>query len=217
MGGGGALLTLHSVALRELRAELKASFRDALFNLLEYSKYTLSSALGDADKVEGHAKGDATDKEYALEARRFQHFGLRTRPPKGTPAIRASVGGMTNSVILAEDPGDRYGPQDLEDGEAALYSTVEKCLIRLLKSGDITITSGDGKLVKLQGGGKGVVLKDMHADAGTFVFAFVPGPTATLSITYTDPDGKPTILGGGSGNVSVKVKLTEGSTVTESG
>lgn len=54
--------------------------------------------------------------------------------------------------------------------------------------------------------------KGDHSDAGTWVFAFTPGPSAALSITYTDPDGTVTTLASGSGAVLAKAKLTEGST-----
>ncbi len=54
--------------------------------------------------------------------------------------------------------------------------------------------------------------KGDHSDAGTWVFAFTPGPAAVLSITYTDPDGVVTTLAGGTGTVIAKGKLTEGST-----
>jgi len=198
------------------RSEIRDLIRQFIFNALEFTKYTLSSKLGDADKVAGHEKADRDDEEYDLDARRMQHFGFRSRPPKGTQCIRISVGGgATNSAIIAEDPGDRYGPGDLEDGETALYNTKVPKALHVTKDGDTAINSKDGQLVKLQGGGKGLVLKDMRADAGKLVFAFVPGPTATLSITYTDPDGIPTVLGAGSGNISLKVKLTEGSNKIE--
>lgn len=53
--------------------------------------------------------------------------------------------------------------------------------------------------------------KGDHSDAGTWAFAFTPGPAAALSITYTDPDGTVTTLAAGTGTVLAKAKLTEGS------
>jgi hypothetical protein len=55
--------------------------------------------------------------------------------------------------------------------------------------------------------------KGDHADDGSMVFTFVPGSgAASLSITYTDPDGSITNLPSGSGTIALKGKINEGST-----
>ncbi len=71
----------------------------------------------------------------------------------------------------------------------------------------------DNEVLLGDGATKEVARKGDHSDAGTWVFAFahVPPAAATLSITYTDPDGNATPLASGSGNISAKAKLTEGS------
>ncbi len=71
----------------------------------------------------------------------------------------------------------------------------------------------DCGLTRLQlGGNTDAARKGDHSDDGTWVFTFVPGTGgATLSIVYTDPDGGVTTLGSGSGSVSAKGKINEGS------
>lgn len=64
------------------------------------------------------------------------------------------------------------------------------------------------------GGNTDAARKGDHSDGGSWVFAFGAGTgAATLSITYTDPDGVVTVLGSGSGTVPAKAKLTEGSSI----
>lgn len=74
--------------------------------------------------------------------------------------------------------------------------------------------SGDSVTRIQLGGNTDAARKGDHSGAGTWLFAFVGGTGgATLSVTYTDPDGSVTVLGSGSGTVNAKAKLTEGSSV----
>lgn len=56
-----------------------------------------------------------------------------------------------------------------------------------------------------------VARKGDKVDVGTLSFAFTPGPGApALAITYTPPDGPPTTLPSGSGNIPLEGLITTG-------
>lgn len=138
--------------INALEERVKRYVDDRLASSLEYTQYSRSSKLGSGDKTVGHKADGAGERDYDHDAQRMQHFGLRSLPPKGTWCIRlAAAGGNTNGVIVAEDPGNRYGPQDLEDGELALYNKVTGCVIKLDKNGKVTITASAGQIVAING------------------------------------------------------------------
>jgi phage gp45-like len=150
--------------LRLWRAGLMEFARQLIANAIVYAPYSLSTASGEQDKVEGHKTEGEDEEAYDLDARRVGRFGLRSRPPKGIWAVWLAVGaGSTNGVVVAED-STRYGPSDLEDGEVALYNSVAGVEIRLDKDGNVNIRSADHKLVKLQGGDKGIARLDDTID-----------------------------------------------------
>lgn len=64
------------------------------------------------------------------------------------------------------------------------------------------------------GGNTDAARKNDPAGGGVITFTFVPGPTATLSIVYVPGDGSATqTLASGSGALSLKEKITAGSSV----
>jgi phage gp45-like len=175
--------------LRLWRAGVMEFARQLVANAIVYAPYSLSTASGEQDKVEGYKTEGEGEEAYDLDARRVGRFGLRSRPPKGIWAVWLAVGGgPTNGVVVAED-STRYGPSDLEDGEVALYNIVAGVEIRLDKDGNINIRSADGKRVKFQGGDRGIARKDDSVDCGTLLFTPNAGTTAA-SLAFVAP-GKP--------------------------
>ncbi len=133
----------------ELRAYVDMKARAAIARLVHFTYFSGSSASGTSDTVEcDHEDPDAGT--YLV--RRMQHFGFRSRPPKGVAVIRlGNYEAAGNSVIVAEE-SDRYGPGDLEDGEVALYNKVTGTEIRIDVDGNIKIDAGPGKDVIVNGG-----------------------------------------------------------------
>jgi len=102
----------------------------------------------------------------------MQDFGLRTRPVAGSESIKLSVGaGMGNGVLVATE-NTLYGPTDLQDGEVALYNSLDQggvlCRIRLSNDGSIVIVSKNAEIrldsssgnVTVNGGGQPVARKN---------------------------------------------------------
>jgi phage gp45-like len=141
--------------LRQARAELRELVRQAVANALQFTRFTRTSSSGARDAVAGHPTGP-DEERYDYEVRRLQHFGFRSVPPADTLALRvAACGGATNGVTVAED-SQRYGPSDLEDGEVALFNTVDGLVILLDKNGTVRVRSAAGQKVELQGGERGI-------------------------------------------------------------
>ncbi len=105
----------------QLREYVDLRMRASIARLVHFTYFSGASSSGTEDSVEcDHT--DSNSGSYAV--RRMQHFGFRSRPPKGVAAIRlGNFEAASNSVVVAED-SSRYGPGDLEDGEMALYNKV---------------------------------------------------------------------------------------------
>jgi phage gp45-like len=180
--------------LAAMEERLRSYIDQRLANTIEYTQYSRSSALGAGDKTKGHRTEGAGEQEYDHEAQRLQHFGLRSLPPAGTWCVRIGASGSsTNSLIVAEDPVDRYGPQDLEDGEVAIYNKVTGCIIKLDKDGNVEITAAAGKNITATASGAGVV----HLNATAVTGAVKLGPVGTLKVATegaTDSMGVPITL-----------------------
>jgi phage gp45-like len=201
-------MNLHET-LRAWRAEVIEIARELAASMIAFSRYSLSTASGGGDKVEGHQPEGPGEEGYDLDARRVAHFGFRSRPPKGVWAVWLAVGGgSTNGVVVAED-SDRHGPSDLEDGEVALYCAAEGVEIRLDKDGNILIRAAAGKVVKLQDGDKGAARKDDQVTASSLMAAWMgqvekalnvlaSGAVQPLSDTFAGKSGIGTIAGASS-------------------
>ncbi len=132
----------------QLRAYVDIRMRASIARLVHFTYFSGSSATGTGDSVECDHTDEASGS-YAV--RRMQHFGFRSRPPKGVAAIRlGNFEAASNSVVVAED-SERYGPGDLADGEVALYNKVTGAEIKIDQDGNITINTPAGKTVQLNG------------------------------------------------------------------
>ena len=64
---------------------------------------------------------DALSGEPLKGVEYFQHFGLTSRPPKGSMMVAVPLGGKTaHAVVIATEHGS-YRIKSLEEGEVALY------------------------------------------------------------------------------------------------
>ncbi len=116
---------------------------------VRFTRVAATTPNGGADRVEGRAG----PKPYGIDVRRLWPFGLRSRPPAGCDAAVVHNNGGASSGMMVGAESDRYGPGDLDEGEAALYCAVEGVGIRLNTDGDVLITSdaGNGKIVQVNG------------------------------------------------------------------
>lgn len=127
-----------------------------IYGIVRYSTVAENSADGTTDKVAGHP-GNPDEQATHEEARRFQAWGVRSRPPKGVEAIVLRVGGgATNGVQVAHESG-KYGPTNLNDGEVAIYCKASGTQIVLDQNGGITITGASGQNVNVNVSGGGAV------------------------------------------------------------
>jgi hypothetical protein len=175
------MINVYDIA-RQLRADLQEYARQVVANAIQFTQFTRSTSSGEHDKVAGYRTEGSGEEPYDYETRRMQHFGFRSRPPADVWALRvASSGGATNNVTVAED-STRYGPSDLADGEVAVYNGVAGTELRLDHDGNINGQSAPGKLIKLQGGDRGVARFNDQVDCGTLLFT--PSPP---TLTYVAP------------------------------
>lgn len=94
------------------------------------------------DQLEG-AQGDGVNPSYQQPARRFQHYGFRSRPRVGAEIICvAPRGGTSNRVSIASEVSGQ-GPQDQEEGEVEVYSQFGQRL-RLISDGSFILKESSG-------------------------------------------------------------------------
>lgn len=134
---------LHEIA--QLRREMRQMVDMLVPRLFGWTLSAKSSEMGDQDEVQTE---DGVDGQRP--ARRIEPWGHRGRAPSKVRTLWLRLG-SSNVVFLGIAPSKGYGPDDLEDGETALYCATGGTEIRLDKDGNVKITSAVGKLVTING------------------------------------------------------------------
>jgi len=117
-------------------------------------------------QVEGYDGERTSDVEY------WQHYGLLTRPPKGTEVLVVQVGGGSEQPIAIathNDGSTAAGRVDIESEESILYS--KEATVHLSADGDVNLIPNGAKTVHVGG------------DASSCVYALVLGDTINLQLT----------------------------------
>jgi hypothetical protein len=130
-----------------LRGELLSYIDRRIAQIFGWTLTAKASPLGDSDAVEC-ADDDldpATHQKGQRPVTRVEPFGVRSRPPAKLRSLWLRLG-ASNVVFIGIAPTAAYGPQDLDDGEAAIYN-ISKALVRLWKIGKLTIDSDTGAAV----------------------------------------------------------------------
>lgn len=153
------------------------------------------------------------EKSTTQTCRNMIGFGFRSAPVAGSECIvTAPRGGAVNAAVVASDHLG-YGPTDLADGDAVVYSKAhhegEDCYIKAAANGRITIRSKGGAVVVLDengqitidannsqdvivNGGSLKVARDTDpVNLGTWdiTTAVVLGTPVVTAITCVQPDG----------------------------
>jgi len=144
-----------------------------------WTRTAKTSATGERDTV---VTADGAKGQRPV--RRLEAWGFRGRPPQGVRSFWIRMG-SSNVVIVGLAPGKAYGPSDLEDGETAVYN-ITRALVRLWKSGKLTVDAEDGEDVVVNGGTLPVARKDDPVRGGTWNFFNNTG-TGNLDVKFTEP------------------------------
>ena len=128
-----------------LRAELAALKAQAVAP--QWTLTSRSSAMGAADQVQ---TADDDKNRGQRPVSRLEPFGLRYRAPSKLRSFSLRIG-TSNVVFIGIQPSKGYGPTDVDDGEVALYN-ITKAIVRLWKSGKVTLDADSGQDVVVNGG-----------------------------------------------------------------
>lgn len=134
-----------SQEISQLRRDLSTTIDQRLLSLFGFTLSAKSSEMGDEDEV---VTADGVDAQRP--ARRIEPWGHRGRSPGKVRTFWLRLG-SSNVLFLGVAPSKGYGPDDLEDGETALYCAVGGTEIRLDQDGNVNIVSATGKLVTVNG------------------------------------------------------------------
>jgi hypothetical protein len=137
-------------------ARLEAKVNQLTSSMIEFTALARTSPAGDNDgaNVPGNAGGDPDTKDKQRPIRRVAPWGLASRPVPGVlMAIVKAVGGAFNGLNVGIAT-DKYGPQDLNEGETCLYCNADATRVLLTKDGDVKISSKNGGMIVVQNDGK---------------------------------------------------------------
>jgi phage gp45-like len=169
--------------LAEARAWAKAYVDRKIIGLFGWTQTTNASAGGEADQVESCDEGvdPGTAEKSQRQTTRVEPFGHRARGPKGLRALWLKLG-ESNVFFIGFGPSEKYGPQDLDVGEVAVYN-VTKALIRLWKLGKLTVDSdvSASQDVVVNGGTLPVARKTDKTIADTTMATWVANVTAKFN------------------------------------
>lgn len=170
-----------------MRDEIKAIARAAVARLVQFSTTDASTASGHGDTMTGRSLDDG--QQSPIPTRRLWPFGIRSRPPRGVDCVVVKANGGSNQGVMVGAESDAYGPEDLADGETAIYSKAFARALVADKDGNTKIGSdtGNNKDVIVNGGTRVVVLDQDHVDCGTLTLTLSSAAgVSTLAYSYTD-------------------------------
>jgi phage gp45-like len=165
---------------------LEEQARAAVQTVVEFTTLARVNASG-ADDFANVAGDDKGEKQRPI--RRVAPWGLAGRPVVGVLAVLVkAIGGPFNGANVGI-ASDKYGPQDLEDGETALYSKEVARGVLLTKDGDNKLASKDGRTVQVNGDDHSLLkTEDLLADLKSF-FTAASGAGAIVISSSGIPTG----------------------------
>lgn len=190
------------------KEELKTWVARVLAQTFIYTLTAASSALGDKDAVESSDEGrdpgsPASEKKSQRSVVRIQPFGLRSVQPTKLRGLTLRLG-MSNLFFIGIGPTKAYGPQNMNVGETALFSS-GNAQVLCDKDGNVIVNNGTLKVARVS---DGVVVGTLSATvmvagspvAAQFIFTptnadgtpgtpSAPGPTATLAAYIANAGG----------------------------
>jgi hypothetical protein len=141
------------------------------------SEVAKSSPDGD-DELKGRSPVD--EPQYQVFVQRMWPFGIRSRPPTGTPGVAVFPNANASCGILTGAESSEYGPSDLEEGETALYNLIGT-FVKAWADGKLTIDSNEGKDIVVNGGSAKVGRVGDAVAAGTTMAAWITNVISALA------------------------------------
>ena len=132
--------------LATLRRDLINAIDQRIGMLFGWTLTATSSAMGDADQVQGD-----DENQVQRPVRRLEQWGVRGRPPSKVRSFWIRIG-ASNIIFLGIAPTKSYGPSDIGEGETSLYCAAGGTRVYLDKDGNIKIDAASGKDVIVNGG-----------------------------------------------------------------
>jgi phage gp45-like len=161
--------------------------------VIEFTTLARVNASGADDQA--NFAGNPVDRQRPV--RRVAPWGLSGRPVVGVlGAIIKAAGGAFNGLVVGIAT-DRYGPQDLKDGETCLWNK-GVAQVLLDQNDAITIKSGGSKIVvnkdgdvtidaagtiKLAGGGPGIARKGDSVQVNIPALTVASGATTPTTVS----------------------------------
>lgn len=131
--------------------ELKEVIRGIVARAVRFSSVANTSELGDKnDSVDG--RSEAGEPAAQVSVRRLWPFGLRSRPPAGVDAVVVHANGGSSNGVMVGAESSKYGPTDLEVGEACVYSSANPEVLRARETGKTELSSAQSQDVVVNGG-----------------------------------------------------------------
>lgn len=170
-------------ALREAEKRLRDYVENRIANIFGFTLTARSSELGGDDAVQ---TGDGEDTQKTV--RRIEPWGHRGRAPSKVRSLQLKLG-TSNVFFIGVASNAAYGPQDLEDGETALYNTVADCLVHLDKDGNVIVNKGERKVARKT---DAISVGTLVSQAGPFPVTHTYTPTVASGTDGTAP-GAPSV------------------------
>lgn len=135
----------------ELRRQLPGMIETAIARIFLSSQLANASEIGEDDAVESADENDPDSTQRGQRpVTRVEPWGIRGRAPAKLRTVSLRLG-SSNVLLLGILPTEGYGPQDLGDGEVAVYNKVENCGLRLNEDGSADLDAGTGATTNING------------------------------------------------------------------
>lgn len=189
---------------RELRNEVKDWVRDYVSTFIKLLPYSVSTASGEGDKLQGYQTEGSDEEKYDYDGRRIFPFGIRSRPPKGVFGVWIGSRSRSGNGVIVGAESSRFGPSDLADGEVAIYNKATGCVIKMDENGKITIDATSGQDIVLNGGTLKVARQTDKTIADTTMATWISAVSTFINGLVPASVVPPTdfgVINGGANNV----------------
>ncbi len=171
--------------IAKLRRDVTAQIDQATTRLFGFTLTSGSSPVGDQDSVQTGDEPDSSGQIGQRPAQRVEPWGHRGRPPAKVRSLWLRLG-SSNLFFIGVAPLKSYGPDDLAEGETALYSSADGAIVKLDKDGNIILTPKAGQTVQIAGSDYSLIKsEDFFTALKTFMDAAQGGGAGTVPIVVS--------------------------------
>lgn len=138
-------------AIANVRAWAEVAIETAVTRIFQVTQFAKSSEIGEDDAVESADENAPGENQRGQRPTvRSTPWGVAGRPTNKVRSVCLRLG-ASNLLFVGILPTEGYGPQNLKDGETAIWSAAVERGMHLTEDGDNKLGAASGQTVQVNG------------------------------------------------------------------